>query len=102
MAATAFQIPEPAAAAAAVHVELHARAAHAGRDGLRRPDRRLAACVDRAGVEHGILNAQCLHTSAALLINENEPLLHEDFRRCSSDGRRAARAGSTTASRSAR
>jgi secondary thiamine-phosphate synthase enzyme len=41
---------------------------------------RLAACVDRSGIEHGLLNLQCLHTSAALLLNENEPLLHEDFR----------------------
>ena len=41
---------------------------------------RLADCVDRAGIEHGLVHVQCLHTSAALLINENEPLLHEDFR----------------------
>lgn len=41
---------------------------------------RLAACVERSGIEHGLVNLQCLHTSAALLLNENEPLLHEDFR----------------------
>jgi len=41
---------------------------------------RLAACVARSGIEHGLVNLQCLHTSAALLLNENEPLLHEDFR----------------------
>ena len=40
----------------------------------------LTRCVDRSGIEHGLLNLQCLHTSAALLLNENEPLLHEDFR----------------------
>jgi secondary thiamine-phosphate synthase enzyme len=40
----------------------------------------LALCVDRSGIEHGLLNLQCLHTSAALVVNENEPLLHEDFR----------------------
>lgn len=40
----------------------------------------LDRCVQRAGIEHGLLNLQCLHTSAALLLNENEPLLHEDFR----------------------
>ena len=41
---------------------------------------RIAGCVERSGVEHGIVNLQCLHTSAALFVNENEPLLHEDFR----------------------
>jgi secondary thiamine-phosphate synthase enzyme len=41
---------------------------------------RLRDCVARSGVDHGLLNLQCLHTSAALLINEDEPLLLEDFR----------------------
>jgi secondary thiamine-phosphate synthase enzyme len=41
---------------------------------------RIAGCVRSSGVEHGLVNLQCLHTSAALLVNENEPLLHEDFR----------------------
>ena len=59
---------------------------------------RLADCVERAGIEHGLVNVQCLHTSAALLVNENEPLLHEDFRALLE---RWAPGGSTTASRSA-
>jgi secondary thiamine-phosphate synthase enzyme len=41
---------------------------------------RLAQCVSASRVDHGLLNLQCLHTSAALLVNENEPLLLEDFR----------------------
>jgi len=41
---------------------------------------RLARCVHRAGLEHGLLSVQCLHTSAALLVNEDEPLLLDDFR----------------------
>ncbi len=40
----------------------------------------LIACVERSGITHGLANLQCLHTSAALVVNENEPLLHEDFR----------------------
>ncbi len=31
-------------------------------------------------VKDGIVNVQILHTSAALLVNENEPLLIEDFK----------------------
>jgi secondary thiamine-phosphate synthase enzyme len=41
---------------------------------------RLAQCVERSRIQDGLLNLQCLHTSAALVVNENEPLLHEDFR----------------------
>ena len=40
---------------------------------------RIAHCVRQSRVEHGLVNVQCLHTSAALLVNENEPLLLEDF-----------------------
>jgi len=40
----------------------------------------LHRCVQRSGIGHGFLNLSCLHTSAALVVNENEPLLHEDFR----------------------
>lgn len=39
----------------------------------------IARCVRDSGVHHGLVNIQCLHTSAALLLNENEPLLLEDF-----------------------
>ncbi len=42
---------------------------------------RLAGCVRRARVAHGLLSVQCLHTSAALVVNEDEPLLHDDFSR---------------------
>jgi len=41
---------------------------------------RIHECVDRSRVADGLVNLQCLHTSAALLVNEHEPLLHEDFR----------------------
>jgi secondary thiamine-phosphate synthase enzyme len=79
MAAPALPIPQPAAArlsAWSCTLELRTPGAM---DFVDLTDR-LAACVEHAGIEHGILNAQCLHTSAALLVNENEPLLHDDFR----------------------
>jgi secondary thiamine-phosphate synthase enzyme len=41
---------------------------------------RIQDCVVRSGVEHGLVNLQCLHTSAALVVNEDEPLLHADFK----------------------
>lgn len=31
-------------------------------------------------IKNGLVNVQCLHTSAALMINENEPLLLEDIK----------------------
>ncbi|MDD2696855.1 MAG: secondary thiamine-phosphate synthase enzyme YjbQ [Candidatus Pacebacteria bacterium] len=31
-------------------------------------------------IKNGIVNVQILHTSAALIVNENEPLLIEDFK----------------------
>jgi len=40
---------------------------------------RIHDAVARSGVDHGIVNLQCLHTSAALVVNEDEPLLHRDF-----------------------
>ncbi len=40
---------------------------------------RIRDCIARSGVASGLVNLQCLHTSAALVVNENEPLLHEDF-----------------------
>ncbi len=32
------------------------------------------------GIDNGLVNVQCLHTSSALLVNENEPLLMEDIK----------------------
>jgi secondary thiamine-phosphate synthase enzyme len=80
MAATALPIPQPAAAAplCAWSCTLELRTPGA-MDFVDLTDR-LAVCVDRSGIAHGLVNVQCLHTSAALLVNENEPLLHEDFR----------------------
>ena len=34
-----------------------------------------------SGVKLGLVNVQSMHTTAAVLVNENEPLLHEDFKR---------------------
>lgn len=31
-------------------------------------------------IKNGLVNIQCLHTSAALIVNENEPLLLEDIK----------------------
>jgi secondary thiamine-phosphate synthase enzyme len=31
-------------------------------------------------IKNGLVNVQCLHTSAALIVNENEPLLIEDIK----------------------
>jgi secondary thiamine-phosphate synthase enzyme len=36
--------------------------------------------VKESQIKEGIVNIQSLHTSAALIVNENEPLLIEDFR----------------------
>ncbi len=36
--------------------------------------------LDSSKIEEGFLNVQILHTSAALILNENEPLLLEDIR----------------------
>jgi secondary thiamine-phosphate synthase enzyme len=40
---------------------------------------RLERIVARAGVDLGVLNLQVLHTTAALILNEAEPLLFRDF-----------------------
>ncbi len=37
--------------------------------------------IKQSKIKNGLLNAQILHTSAALIVNENEPLLIEDFKR---------------------
>jgi secondary thiamine-phosphate synthase enzyme len=36
--------------------------------------------VARAGVRNGLVNVQTKHTTTAIIVNENEPLLHEDLR----------------------
>jgi len=37
--------------------------------------------VKESQIKNGIVNIQILHTSAALIVNENEPLLIEDFKK---------------------
>lgn len=37
-------------------------------------------CVARAGIAHGQAIVFCRHTTASVVLNENEPLLHEDVR----------------------
>lgn len=37
--------------------------------------------IKESGVENGLINIQNLHSSAALIVNENEPLLIEDFKK---------------------
>lgn len=37
--------------------------------------------VRRSGVGHGYVQVQVLHTTAAIVANENEPLLLEDFKK---------------------
>ena len=41
----------------------------------------VAKIVSRAGVGHGWVNIQTKHTTTAIIVNENEPLLHQDLRR---------------------
>ena len=40
----------------------------------------LTAFVEESGVKNGLLNTQSLHTTAAVIVNENEPLLIEDMK----------------------
>ena len=37
--------------------------------------------VARSGIRHGMVNVQTKHTTTALIVNENEPLLIEDLKR---------------------
>jgi len=37
--------------------------------------------VKESGIQNGLVNIQIMHTSAALIINEHEPLLLEDMKR---------------------
>jgi secondary thiamine-phosphate synthase enzyme len=39
------------------------------------------ARVAASGIRHGIVNVQSQHTTAAILVNEHEPLLLEDLKR---------------------
>ncbi len=41
----------------------------------------VGSIVERSGIRHGIANIQTKHTTTALIINENEPLLIEDLKR---------------------
>ena len=41
----------------------------------------VAETVRRSGVGHGYVQIQVLHTTAAIVANENEPLLLEDFKK---------------------
>ncbi len=38
------------------------------------------AIVARAGIRNGLVNVQTKHTTTAIIVNENEPLLHEDLK----------------------
>lgn len=42
---------------------------------------RVAESVRRSGVRNGLVNVQSKHTTAAIVVNENEPLLLEDMKR---------------------
>jgi len=37
--------------------------------------------LEETQIKNGIMNVQIMHTSAALILNENEPLLIEDFKK---------------------
>ncbi len=37
--------------------------------------------VDGSGIENGLVNIQSMHTTAMLIVNENEPLLLEDIKK---------------------
>ena len=39
----------------------------------------LRALVHEAGIETGLLNVQTSHTTTAIIVNEGEPRLHDDF-----------------------
>jgi secondary thiamine-phosphate synthase enzyme len=40
----------------------------------------VAACARRSGIDHGVVSVQSRHTTAAIVVNENEPLLLADLR----------------------
>ncbi len=39
------------------------------------------AFVSETGIENGLINIQSMHTTAVLILNENEPLLLEDIKK---------------------
>ncbi|MFN0086530.1 MAG: secondary thiamine-phosphate synthase enzyme YjbQ [Blastocatellia bacterium] len=41
----------------------------------------ILSIVERSGVRNGWVNVQTRHTTTAIIVNENEPLLQEDLRR---------------------
>lgn len=41
----------------------------------------LSQLVSDAGIHTGLLNVQSLHTTTAIVVNEHEPLLHDDVTR---------------------
>ena len=41
---------------------------------------RLVEVVERSGIAEGLVSVQSLHTTAAVIVNENEPLLLQDLR----------------------
>jgi secondary thiamine-phosphate synthase enzyme len=41
----------------------------------------IVAFVENAGVRNGWVNVQTRHTTTAIIVNENEPLLQEDLKR---------------------
>ncbi|PIU46817.1 secondary thiamine-phosphate synthase enzyme [bacterium (Candidatus Gribaldobacteria) CG07_land_8_20_14_0_80_33_18] len=42
---------------------------------------KVKAFIKESQIKNGLVNIQTLHTTAVLIINENEPLLLEDFKR---------------------
>ena len=40
----------------------------------------VARCLDRSGIDRGIVLIRTLHTTATVVVNENEPLLLEDLK----------------------
>ncbi len=41
---------------------------------------RIEEFIKESQIKNGLVNIQILHTSAAIIVNENEPLLWEDFK----------------------
>ena len=38
--------------------------------------------VEKSGIKNGLINIQNMHTSSAIIVNENEPLLIGDMKQC--------------------
>jgi len=41
----------------------------------------VAEIVEESGIQNGLVNVQTKHTTAAIIVNENEPLLLEDMKK---------------------